>query len=331
MEEHALDVPVLIIVYKRLDTTLKVLECIRKARPKHLYVSSNAPNPNLTDDPKKVEAVRKAFDTQIDWPCEVHKLYRTEHLSAKHSISGGISWFFSHVKEGIILEDDCEVSPSFFPFCAEMLNRYRHNEKVFHISASNFQMGQNRAGEQSYFFSRYNHIWGWAGWRRSWEKFDITMKNLDLDSHRKALEKLFDRPQDRAYWEHLFRYVASGNLDTWDYQYMFTMWKHGGLGVIPKVNMVSNLGFGADATNSVDPNFALAGLAAEDLTFPLVHPKDVLVSEAADLYTSDFFFGISKAAKTGFLKVRVATLIPIERKKRIKKFLVRIKQAIKGK
>jgi len=120
----ALETPVLVIIYKRAETTRKVLEALAKVKPKRIFVSANAPNPSNSADPAKVQEVRDLFDN-LPWECEVTKLFRTEHLSAKLSISGGISWFFSQVEEGIVLEDDCECDPSFFYYAQELLEKYQ--------------------------------------------------------------------------------------------------------------------------------------------------------------------------------------------------------------
>ena len=175
---EALHVPVLMITYKRLDTTAKVLDSLRLVKPTHLYVANNAPNPNDPADVAKVQAVRDLFDQTIDWPCEVIKLYRTDHLSAKHSISSAITWFFSHVEAGIVLEDDCLCDPTFFAYAAECLERYKDDERVMHISASNFQFVK-KWGEASYYFTNYNHIWGWATWKRAWILYNV---NLEIEN-----------------------------------------------------------------------------------------------------------------------------------------------------
>lgn len=325
--EQAFTTPVLIITYKRLETTAKVLESLRAIRPTHIYVANNAPNPADPADVAKVQAVRDLFDKGVDWPCKIIKLYRTEHLSAKLSISGAISWFFSEVEEGIVLEDDCACDPSFFTLAQDCLDKYRNDERIWHISASNFQFGQ-RYGDASYYYSCFNHIWGWAGWRRAWQHFDLELKAVPRAQHILNLKQLFERKEDRTYWLAIYDYIKSGNLDTWDYHWQFMLWHHRGLAVIPQANLVQNLGFGADATNSVDPNLALAHLPVEALTLPLVHPADVVPNAEADRRTADDFFGISKSAKTGHLKIKLATRISIQQKKKLKTWIVKLKNRI---
>lgn len=322
------DTPILIITYKRLETTARVLESLRAVKPTRIFVANNAPNPADPADVAKVQVVRDLFDAGVDWPCTITKLYRTQHLSAKDSISGAVTWFFQEVEEGIVLEDDCLCDPSFFHYAQECLVRYRHDEKVWHISASNFQFGK-RWGTDSYYFSHYNHIWGWAGWRRAWQHFDLELKQVSRAQHVHNLQRLFPRSQDRSYWLAIYDYIKSGNLDTWDYHWQFMLWHHKAVGIIPQVNLVQNLGFGADATNSVDPNLAIANLPTEPLALPLSHPANIQVATEADIATADDFFGISKSAKTAHLKVKLATMISIKQKRKLKKMIVGLKNKLK--
>lgn len=320
----ALETPVLVIIYKRAETTRKVLEALAKVKPKRIFVSANAPNPSNSADPAKVQEVRDLFDN-LPWECEVTKLFRTEHLSAKLSISGGISWFFSQVEEGIVLEDDCECDPSFFYYAQELLEKYRDHPQVMHIGASNFQFGQKR-GDASYYFSRYNHIWAWAGWRTTWQNFKLTPAELNKQKVYTAIDKLFVRESDRGFWKAMFNYAMSGRIDTWDYQYMFSLWAAGGIAITPQANLISNLGFGADATNSISANSRVANMAVESLAIPLTHPAEVKFNEEADNYTSDDFFGVSKSAKIGHAKIKIATLLPVTWKKKAKQLLLKIKK-----
>jgi len=318
----ALQVPVLIIIYKRAETTAKVLEALSIVQPTHIYVAANAPNPDNTSDPAKVAEVRSLFD-HISWPCTVTRLFRTEHLSAKNSISSAISWFFQEVEEGIILEDDCEVNESFFRLAADCLDKYRNDESIFQINASNFQFG-NARGDADYYFSRYNHIWGWASWRRAWQHFKLNPADLQKEAVFAGIDKTFIRPQDRSYWRAMYRYAMSGRIDTWDYQWMFSFWSAGGIAITPNQNLVSNLGFGADATNSISTDDRVSNLPKHELHNPIIHPISKEVNNEADDFTSDEFFGISKSYKNGHLKIRIATLLPVAFKKRVKKLLLKL-------
>jgi hypothetical protein len=313
-----LQTPVLLIIYKRLETTQRVLEKIRGVRPAKLYVSANAPNPVNPDDEKKCDETRSIV-REIDWPCEVITNFRTHHLSAKDSISSGITWFFSREEEGIILEDDCVVDESFFWFAQEMLSTYRNDQQVMHIGASNFQDGIWR-GDGSYYFSRFNHIWGWAGWRRSWSSYDVNFTTRSEKEFLPVLKQIFQRRVDQQYWIEIFKYLKSGFVDTWDSQYMFSMWTKHGIAITPNVNLVKNIGFGKDATNTHSPLSKWANLEVESLQ-TIVHPSTVKINDEADLHTADNFYGVSKSGKQFHIKLKIARYLSPSFKKKLRAVL----------
>ena len=134
---------VLFLVFNRPDTTIKVFEKIREAKPSRLYVAADGPREGYSDEKKKVMKVRK-IATNVDWPCEVKTLFRDKNLGCKKGVGTAIKWFFEHEEQGIILEDDCLPDPSFFRFCEELLEEYRHNTKIMLVSGQNLQFGQKR-------------------------------------------------------------------------------------------------------------------------------------------------------------------------------------------
>ncbi len=165
--------PVLFLVFNRPDSTRKVFDAIRSARPPKLYITADGPRPDRPAEAKLCSEVR-AIASAVDWPCEVKTLFRESNLGCKAGVSSGITWFFSHEDEGIILEDDVLPVPTFFNFCDEMLERYRDDARVSMISGCNL-ISNHFSPKQSYFFSRYNLIWGWATWRRAWQHYDVAM------------------------------------------------------------------------------------------------------------------------------------------------------------
>ncbi len=280
MSQLALPTPILIIAYRREETTRKVLEAVRAVRPERLYVACNAPQPDRPAEAGQCDAVRRLFDAP-DWPCEVHRLFRDEHLCARDSISGAISWFFEHEPQGIILEDDCVPSASFFHFAQELLERYADDRRVGMISGDNFQYGQRR-GEASYYFSRYCHIWGWATWRDRWASYDAAM-HLWPAYRDRVLDSLGGR-LECAYWGRILDRTHAGLIDTWDYQWLFANWLQHRVNVIPQINLVSNIGFGEQAHHTRNLTRA-ANMAAGELGFPLAHPQAFLPDQEADRYT----------------------------------------------
>ena len=164
----------LFLVFNRPDTTTQVFKKIRQAKPPRLYVASDGPRDGNSDDKKKVTKVRE-IATKVDWPCEVKTLFRDKNLGCKKGVSTAITWFFEHEEQGIILEDDCVPNLDFFTFCENLLQRYDKDERISTITGNNFQDGKWR-GNASYYFSKYNHCWGWATWRRSWKNYDGDIK-----------------------------------------------------------------------------------------------------------------------------------------------------------
>jgi len=188
------------------------------------------------------------------------------------------------VPEAIILEDDCLPHPSFFRFCEEMLGRYRHDTRVMAISGDNFQFGQKR-GAYSYYFSRYNHVWGWASWRRAWQHYDVNMRAWPAIREGGWLAGVLDDARQHDYWTNIFERVHGGLIDTWDYQWTFACWIQNGLTVLPQTNLISNIGFGVDATHTQSAS-VFAELPVHEMGFPLEHPPYMLRDAAADAFTN---------------------------------------------
>jgi hypothetical protein len=238
---------VLFLVFNRPDTTAQVFDAIRKARPPRLYVAADGPRANREGEAEKVAKVRE-IATAVDWPCEVRTLFRDANLGCKRAVSGALDWFFGEEEAGMVLEDDCLPHPDFFRFCDALLERYAEDERVSVITGDNFQRGLRR-GDASYYFSRYNHCWGWASWRRSWRLYD---GELSFWSDWKTSADWRERTPDtveRRYWEAIFDRVAHGEIDSWAYPWTASVWYHGGLTATPNVNLVTNIGFGEDATS----------------------------------------------------------------------------------
>ena len=258
-ETKVLHTAVLLITYKRLDTVKQVFQAIREAKPPRLYISSNIGKDH--EETKRVMDVRKFLEEHIDWKCEVKKLYREKHLSAKYSISGAIDWFFANEEMGIILEDDCLPDQSFFWFCEELLERYKTNMKIGHISGDNFQKGIKR-GDADYFFSIYNHVWGWASWADRWKTYDVELSNTNGI---KFIESTIQDKKTRKYWISIFNRMKNNEIDTWDYQWTFAMWNNDQLAILPNINLIKNIGFGEDATHTTGES-QFSNLKAHEIT-----------------------------------------------------------------
>ena len=282
-----LSTPVLFLVFNRPDTTKEVFQEIRKAKPPRFYIAADGYRRNRPGEEEKVREVRDYVLANIDWDCEVKTLFREENLGCKYAVSGAISWFFEHEEQGIILEDDCLPSQSFFWFCEELLERYKDEKKVWHISGTNFQNGMNR-GSSDYYFSVFVHVWGWATWREKWNNYDTELSGFRNEVF---LEGINIRNETKKYWRDIFEKMKNKQVDTWDYQWVFTMWKHQGFSAIPQRNLITNMGFGSDATHTTKQS-RFSNLRRYEI-IDLIHPATIKQEEDADLYTSSIMFKIS--------------------------------------
>jgi hypothetical protein len=257
-----------------------VFETIAAARPPKLLVVADGARGNRAGEAALCAQSRSIVE-RVDWDCEVLTNFADENLGCRKRIATGLDWVFQTVEEAVVLEDDCLPDPSFFPFCDEMLERYREDQRVMTISGDNFQ--PRRRTPASYYFSRFVHVWGWATWRRAWQHYDERMRLWPAFRAANALEGII-HPRSVAYWSQVLDGVYENRIDTWDYQWTFACWAQGALTVLPSVNLVSNIGFRPDATHTTAMS-ALADLPRGEMRFPLTHPEIVLPDYQADLYT----------------------------------------------
>lgn len=282
-------VPVLFNIFNRPAETRRVFDVIRKVRPQYLYVKADGPRADRPEDLRNCAEARRVVE-RIDWDCELHTLFHQRNLGCRNSMSSGIDWFFARVDEGIILEDDCLPDPTFFTFCQDLLARYRDQERVMMISGNNFHGGR-QWGTESYYFSRYAHIWGWATWRRAWRGYDVGMQRLPQVRKERVLNQVCTSEREAQFWLNNFQMVYDGRLDTWDYQWVYTMFLQRGLSVMPRVNLVSNIGFNEQATHTRDRNDRFANLKTFGID-KIVHPPDISPHPEADLYTRQMVLGL---------------------------------------
>jgi hypothetical protein len=268
-------------------------ERIREIKPRRLFIAADGPRSHRPDDTNKCLAARELVLSMIDWDCEVKTLMRDRNLGSGRAVSEGISWFFDHVEQGIILEDDVLADKSFFAFCQSLLARFKSDESVMHISGNNFQQGIWR-GEGSYYFSKYSHNWGWATWSDAWKKFSFDISDDKLQPY---IDR-FRLKEERAYWQAIRQKIHLGEFDAWDYQWMFAIWKNQGKCILPNVNLVMNLGFGPDATHTTTLPDSLANQRINSLT-DIRHPL-VSINTEADEYTFSTHFKREKMLNQKF-------------------------------
>ncbi|GCL47360.1 glycosyltransferase family 2 protein [Microcystis aeruginosa] len=293
MADFQLTTPVAFLIFNRPDTTARVFEAIRQAKPPKLLVVADGPRPDRPDDIEKCKAARAIIEG-VDWDCEVLTNYSEVNLGCGKRPATGITWVFEQVEEAIIFEDDCLPHPTFFRFCEELLSYYRHDERIMVISGNNFQFGRSRT-DYSYYFSRYNHIWGWASWRRAWKYFDYDLKLWPKIRKENWLTSILENRKVVKYWTKNFQRTYEGDPTVWDYRWTFACWIQNGLTILPNVNLVSNIGFGEDATHTIGSKSRVANLPVKEMNFPLKHPLFLLRHVEADyltyrnLFDSSFF------------------------------------------
>ena len=275
MNSHQLQTPVLLLTFNRPDTTVQVLEAIRAARPTRLFVASDGPRPNVPTDAERVAATRALVDEMVDWPCHIEYRYSDANQGCRIGVSSAISWFFEHVEEGIILEDDCVPHPDFFGYCTELLERYRDDDRVMLISGDN-SVKVSPTQDVSYTFVRLAPIWGWATWRQAWARYDNALEAWPgVRGSQAALKQLWPHRQERRLRTRVLDAIVRNNgVDSWAFIWTFSVSLHDGLCVVPKANLVSNVGFGPAATHTTSLASPRARVSTDRIR-PLRHPPAV--------------------------------------------------------
>ena len=279
--------PVVLIVFRRPEATARVFEAIRQARPAALLVVADGPRRNRPGEAELCSATRAIFN-RVDWNCSVLTNYANQNLGLKQRVESGLDWAFSQIEEAIILEDDTLPHPTFFPFCAALLERYRRDERIMAVAGSSFLFGRHRT-PFSYHFSRYPLIWGWATWRRAWRHHDPTMREWPALRGTGSLGDVLETPAAVRYWSYCFQRNFE-TMGSWDYAWTLSCWRRGALSVTPNVNMVTNIGFGADGSHTMDAASKFAGMEALPVEFPLRHPERVERDKRADALTEETAF-----------------------------------------
>ncbi len=303
MQTETFETPVVLFVFNRPETTRKVFEAIARVRPARLLLVADGPRLGKAGEAESCQKVREIVD-RIDWPCEVSKNFADDNLGCQERVISGLDWVFSLVEEAIILEDDCLPDLSFFPFCQELLERYRGDSRIAYISGCN-PVQKYLNTNASYYFSRIGGIWGWATWRSEWQLYDRHLENWPKLKSEGALSEIFDQPKAVAFWTSIFDSMyESRGPNTWDYQWLFTCLKNNLITAVASVNLVTNIGFGQGATHTTeeDSRFILPAIPME---FPLRHPTSFIPSRSLDrrrvqdMFAASFFHRmIRKVSRT---------------------------------
>lgn len=242
--------PIVFIIFRRPDLTLKVFEAIRQAQPIKLLIVADGPR-NREEAALCQQA--RAITENVDWECEVLRNYSDINLGCKKRVCSGLDWAFENSEELIILEDDCLPNPSFFNYCTELLKRYQNDQRIMLISGFNKQ-GVWKDNDNDYFFSNLGGIWGWASWRRAWELNDPEMSDLEYFTNKKYFEYLLGSELGNIRKKQMFS-ILKNTESIWDFQWGFSRHKNSGLACVPSKNLVKNIGFRHDSTHTFKESF----------------------------------------------------------------------------
>ncbi len=284
--------PVLLLCFNRPEHTKKVLNQIRLVKPARLYLSIDGPRLSHPSDIEKVRQVQHIL-SEIDWKCDIKKLYRTSNLGCKEAVRDALDWFFLHEEEGIILEDDIYPLVSFFKFCDEMLAKYRENVEICVVSGSN-SIAHLYKPETRYFYSIYNHCWGWATWRRSWLTYEKDLEKLKIKITPYYLKKIGDGWRFSLVWTVILRNVVQRKVNSWAYIWTFSCWAGKKLSVLPSSPLTVNIGFDHEATHTINQNpLFLKKTNLVEMDFSQSNPKLFETDIIADRLIGLVIFNVS--------------------------------------
>jgi len=289
LKELRFDTPIAFFIFNRPELARLVFNEIAKIKPRILLVISDAPRETHPEDYGRVEASKKIIE-EIDWDCNVLTNYSPTNLGCKDRLSSGLDWVFKNVSEAIILEDDCLPSPIFFQFCQDLLGKYRDIKKIGMISGCNFDF-EGKDHMYDYYYSKNAHIWGWATWADRWNSYyDVSIKQWPSVKKDRQFKKLFGSKDEFSFWRTQYEKVFRNEIDTWDIQWSFALKLNNLLSIMPNRNLISNIGFGPQATHTKIKS-KLASIPFGHLNFPLRSPLKI---EASDLKDRRYFLNHEK-------------------------------------
>lgn len=273
------EMPVLFLIFNRIETAKLVFNEIKKSKPPRLYIASDGPRNSVIGEDKIVSQLRDYILGNIDWDCEISTLFNESNKGCKIAVSNAVNWFFESEEMGIILEDDCLPSKSFFQYCQDLLYRYQHDERIYLITGYNKQ-NQWKAHQNDYFFSNLGGIWGWASWRRAWIHYDVNVADIEKFIEQDGFKNSLGSELGALKQEMIFNSVRRDNVDTWAMQWGYARHKNNALTCIPSKSLIKNIGFGENATHTFGDN--LDGVMEHEIIFPLKTNNFVVSDESYD-------------------------------------------------
>ncbi len=290
-------VPILFVCFKRPQVALKSFEKIKSVHPKRLYIVSDGPRGNVENEISLVNETRQLILKQIDWECELHTCFREENYGCSKSVSEGVNWLFTKEEYGIILEDDCVAQDSFFQFMEEMLLKYKDDQRISVVDGSN-GVESHVEIPWSYCFSKYKQTNGWGTWKRAWNQMDLNMSWRNTAYEDSIIKNMGYCAKDIKYWKYKLKLIDANEVSAWDWQWYFTTASFNQLAIVPKINLISNIGFGDGATHTTWGGIPDSYKATKELSFPLVHPDYImpytLFDKAYYRRNNSFFYTIMR-------------------------------------
>lgn len=275
------DVPILLIIYNRIAETHDIFQTIRAIRPSKLYVAADGAKQDDSHDYGTCLRTRSVI--MPEWPCDLKLLFKEEHLGKSQMVFQAVNWFFENEPEGIVLFDDTLPHLDFFPYCEQLLAKYRDNKNIVHIGGSYFQSGKKR-NDASYYFSCYATTWGFATWRDRWANFDLSMKNVQSLNFADILTYYIKSRRERSYWLRHGAILQKYQFDIWEFQYLFHLWSKQGLCISPNVNLVTNIGFKKNKRKNRKMSIPSQAI------MPLSHPTEISQNHKADRFAFRHYF-----------------------------------------
>lgn len=304
------DIPILLIFFNREEVVMQTLAMIKEARPERLYLACDGARDDVKEERAKIQTIREKVLSQIDWPCEVKTRFLDNNIGCSLGVCTAIDWLFQNEETGIILEDDCRPQRSFFPFMKEMLQRYKDDQRIGMVDGANYI--KNYTIKDSYCFSKYKSTNGWGTWRRSWLNMDLDMQWRGTHYQPSIIKNIGYRAKDIRYWHYRLKAIDCGHVSAWDWQWYLTLSAQNQLSIFPKVSLISNIGFGKDATHTSFASNPDHYLAHQELSFPLYHPQYVL---------PDYDFDRCFYHANNTLYNRINQLIPFKLKRKVKNII----------
>lgn len=279
------EIPILLVLYNRPFETHNLFQQLHELKPAKLYVAADGPIEQ--DQQDAANCFRARCVIMPEWPCKVKNFHNDIHLGKSKMIYQAIKWFFENENEGVILFDDCMPHLDFFPYCQELLKRYRDDKRVFHIGGVNLRKHvkalkrkHKKHDDCSYYFSAYANTWGFATWKDRWEDFDMDISKLEGANFNQLVKQYTRRPKERQYWQRRFNLIKKTQEPIWDYQYNFHIWLNSGLAITPTTNLVTNVGV---RTKSSKHKVRRLIRKAYPI-LPLKHPETIALDNKADRF-----------------------------------------------